>query len=78
LREYGAAEKLVPDNAEMIYWHAVGLVNMGRVDESLPLFRKVFVMDKNWAILTPRLPKSGLLPNDPKVIERILAAADKQ
>ena len=75
LREYGAAEKLVPDNAEMIYWHAVALVNMGRVDESLPLFRKVFAMDKNWAVLTPRLPKSGLLPDDPKLIERILAAA---
>ncbi len=74
LREYSAAEKLVPDNAEMIYWHAVALVNMGRVDESLPLFRKVFAMDPNWATLTPRLPKAGLLPNDPKVIERILAA----
>ncbi|HET8782572.1 MAG TPA: DUF1028 domain-containing protein, partial [Pyrinomonadaceae bacterium] len=35
LREYSAAEKLVPDNAEMIYWHAVALVNMGRVDDSL-------------------------------------------
>jgi uncharacterized Ntn-hydrolase superfamily protein len=73
LREYGAAEKLVPDNAEMVYWHAVALVNMGRVDESLPLFRRVFAMDPNWAELTPRLPKSGLLPDDPKVIERILA-----
>ena len=72
LREYSAAEKLVPDNAEMIYWHAVALVNMNRVDESLPLFRKVFMMDKNWATLTPRLPKSGLLPDDEKLIERIL------
>jgi uncharacterized Ntn-hydrolase superfamily protein len=75
LREYGAAEKLVPDSAEMIYWHAVTLVNMGRVDESLPLFRKVFAMDKNWATLTPRLPKSGLMPDDPKLIERILLEA---
>lgn len=72
LREYSAAEKLVPDNAEMIYWHAVALVNMNRVEESLPLFRKVFAMDKNWATLTPRLPKSGLLPDDAKLIERIL------
>ncbi len=73
LREYGAAEKLVPDNAEMIYWHAVALVNMGRVDESLPLFKRVFALDRNWIELTPRLPKSGLLPNDPKTIERIVA-----
>jgi uncharacterized Ntn-hydrolase superfamily protein len=75
LREYSAAEKLVPDNAEMIYWHAVALVNMGRVEDSLPLFKKVFAMDRNWAVLTPRLPKSGLLPDDSKVIERILSAA---
>ena len=73
LREYGAAEQLVPDNAEMIYWHAVALVNMGRVDESLPLFKRVFAMDRNWIELTPRLPKSGLLPDDPKLIERIVA-----
>jgi uncharacterized Ntn-hydrolase superfamily protein len=73
LREYGAAEKLVPDNAEMIYWHAVALVNMGRVNESLPLFRRVFAMDRNWITLTPRLPKSGLLPDDPKIIKRIVA-----
>jgi uncharacterized Ntn-hydrolase superfamily protein len=73
LREYSAAEKLVPDNAEMIYWHAVALVNMGRVDESLPLFKRVFQMDRNWLELTPRLPKAGLLPNDPKIMERIVA-----
>lgn len=73
LREYSAAEKLVPDSAEMIYWHAVALVNMGRVEQSLPLFRKVFAMDANWATLTPRLGKVGLLPDDPKLIERILA-----
>src|SRR3982751_712676 len=72
LREYGAAERLVPDNAEMIYWHAVALVNMGRVDESLPLFKRVFAIDRNWITLTPRLPKSGLLPDDPKLIERIV------
>ncbi len=78
LREYSAAEKLVPDNAEMIYWHAVALVNMGRVDESLPLFRKVFAMDRNWITLTPRLPKAGLLPDDPKLIERIVSVGGRR
>ena len=77
LREYGAAEKLVPDNAEMVYWHAVALVNMGRVEESLLLFKRVFAMDRNWVTLTPRLPKSGLLPDDPKLIERIVSVANK-
>ena len=77
LREYGAAEKLVPNSAEMIYWHAVALVNMGRVDESLPLFRRVFAMDRNWITLTPRLPKSGLLPDDPKLIQKIVSVGRK-
>jgi len=77
LREYGAAEKLVPDNAEMIYWHAIALVNMGRVDESLPLFRRVFAMDPNWVTLTPRLRKSGLLPDDARLIQRILSVVKK-
>ncbi len=76
LREYGAAERLVPDNAEMVYWHAVALVNMGRVDEALPLFRRVFAMDQNWRTLTPRLPKAGLLPNDTELIQSIVSSRD--
>ena len=72
LKEYRAAAELVPDNAEMVYWHAVALVNMDRLDDALPLFQRVFSMDRNWATLTPRLPKAGLLPNDPKVIQRIV------
>lgn len=75
LREYSAAEQLVPDNAEMIYWHAVALVNMGRVDDSLPLFKKVFAMDHNWVDVTPRLQRAGLLPDDPKLIQKILSQA---
>ncbi len=75
LREYGAAARLAPDNLEMVYWHAVALVNMKRMDEALPLFKRVFAADKNWATLTPRLVKSGLLPDDPQLIERIVKAA---
>jgi len=78
LVEYAVAEKLVPDNAEMIYWHAVALVNMNRVEESLPLFRKVFAMDHSWVTLTPRLVKSGLVPNDEKLITRITALVEKK
>jgi uncharacterized Ntn-hydrolase superfamily protein len=83
LREYAAAEKLAASAegisrsrlTEMMYWHAVALVNMGRLEESLPLFRKVFAADRNWAELTPRLQKSELLPNDAKVMEQILQQA---
>jgi uncharacterized Ntn-hydrolase superfamily protein len=74
LKAYSAAGALVPDNAEMAYWHAVALVNMGRVDESLPIFAKAFRLHPKWRDLTPRLPKAGLLPDDPKLIARIVAA----
>lgn len=85
LREYSAAEKIasttpdVPASRlnEMRYWHAVALVNMGRVPEALPIFKQVFTADKNWAIMTPRLPKVGQLPDDPKVLAQIMAAAPK-
>ncbi len=77
LREYSAAGRLVPDNTEMTYWHAVALVNMNRVEAALPLFRRVFAADPNWRTLTPRLVKSGLLPADPKLIERIVAVGGK-
>ena len=76
LREYSAAAALAPDNLEMVYWHAVALVNMGRVDESLALFRRVFRGDTNWKTLTPRLPAAGLLPNDPSLINRIVATGN--
>ncbi len=75
LREYGAAEAMFPDNLEMKFWHATALVNAGRVDQSLPLFREVFARDTNWATLVPRLPKSGSLNADEATIRKILSVA---
>ncbi len=85
LREYGAAAKLAQSMpgvdksrvAEMDFWHAQALVQMGRVDESLPLFKKAFELHPQWVVMVPRVQKTGLLPNDPKVIDKILAQAPK-
>lgn len=78
VREYSAAEAIAPDNIEMVFWHAVTLVNAQKVDEALPLFKRVFATDRNWAILVERLPKSNMLPNDAKLIEKILSVAPKK
>jgi uncharacterized Ntn-hydrolase superfamily protein len=78
VKQYGLAERMAPDsvtNGEMVFWHAVTLASAGRVEQSLPLFRRAFEQDTNWVELVLRLPKAGLLPNDPKTIERILANA---
>jgi uncharacterized Ntn-hydrolase superfamily protein len=70
---YGAAEELAPEVVEMVYWHAATLAGAGRVEESLPLFERVFRAEPRWAVLTPRLPAAGLLPPDDALIRRILA-----
>jgi len=70
---YSGAEELVPDSHEMIFWHAATLAAAGDVDESLPLFKKAFDMWPLWRELVQRLPASGLLPDDPALMERILS-----
>jgi hypothetical protein len=57
----------------MIFWHAVTLAGAGRVDESLPLFARAFRMWPLWRELVQRLPASGLLPDDPELMAKILA-----
>lgn len=75
MSEYRAAAELVPDIAELPFWHAVTLADMGRVDEALPIFRDVFARDPNLALLVQRLPASGLLRDDPQMMTQILGAA---
>ena len=71
LEEYGRAQALYPDNLEMKFWHAVSLVNAGRVDESLPIFRAIFSRDAHWRELLLRLADAGLLEADRQVLGRI-------
>jgi len=73
VESYAAAEALVPDSHEMIFWHAATLAGAGRVSESLPLFARAFAMWPQWRELVQRLPASGLLPADPELMAKILA-----
>jgi uncharacterized Ntn-hydrolase superfamily protein len=77
LREYSAAETLIPENIEMKYWHAVSLVNVGRIEQSLPLFKEIFARDPNWAVLTPRLIGVDLLKIDEAGLKKILSVQNK-
>jgi uncharacterized Ntn-hydrolase superfamily protein len=72
LKEYGAAEALFPDNLEMRFWKAVALAENGRLQEALPIFRKVFSADGNWRELAGRLPSSGMLLVPQEDLEKIL------
>jgi len=57
----------------MIFWPAVTLASDGKVEQSLPLFRKVSAVDLNWAELLRLLPAVGQFPKDDKLLARILA-----
>jgi uncharacterized Ntn-hydrolase superfamily protein len=72
-REYGAARALVPDNAEMAFWHAVALATGGKLDSARPLFAQAFAADPRWRTLVSRLPAVEQLPADPALLEEILA-----
>lgn len=71
---YSGAARLVPDNHETVFWHAVALASAGRADEAMPLFADAFERWPPWRELVRRLPASGLLPDDPALMERIRSA----
>jgi uncharacterized Ntn-hydrolase superfamily protein len=64
LQEYSTAQQMQPENAEMKYWHAVSLVNIGKLEEALPMFRSI--------LLTPRLIAPGLLNVNEKQLAKIM------
>ena len=72
LTEYNKASKYYPENPELPYWSAVALVNGGRINEALPIFKAVFKSNSNLKKMTPRLIKSGLLIDDEKVLKKIM------
>jgi len=75
LAEYRTAAQMAPDIAELPFWPAVTLADLGRVEEALPMFRDVFARDPNLVLLLKRLPPAGLLRDDPEMMARILSVA---
>lgn len=72
LEHYSTAERLLPFNEEIVFWHAVGLANVGRFQESLPLFMRAFERNPNWRVLTPRLVVNGTLRLSEEQMDQLL------
>ena len=72
LKEYGAAEKMFPENLEMKFWKAVALANSGQITEAQPIFEKIFEADKNWKEMITRLPASGILTISEEELQKII------
>jgi uncharacterized Ntn-hydrolase superfamily protein len=69
-REFTAAERLIGDNPEMRYWHAIALLGLGKIDDGLAILREVGNRDRNWIELTLRLP-GLLLMGDASLKDRV-------
>jgi uncharacterized Ntn-hydrolase superfamily protein len=76
MKEYSTAEEMFPDNEEMKFWHATSLVNIGRLEEALPIFKEVFEKNKNYKILIPRLVPIGQLKVNDEELQRILSVIE--
>jgi uncharacterized Ntn-hydrolase superfamily protein len=73
LEEYNTAREMVPDNLEMKYWTAISLANNNKIEAAIPLFKEIFKKDKNWHILTERLPDVEVLNISKEDLNKILA-----
>lgn len=73
LKAYSEAARVAPEIPELIFWQAVSLFCAGREAEAMPLFKKTFEADRNWALLVPRLIKPQLLKADEAGLARIAA-----
>lgn len=74
---YDKAAKLAPEIDELKFWQATTLAGTDRLDEALPIFKHIFEINPNWAVLLRRLPKSGLFKEDPVLMEKITSLVKK-
>lgn len=72
LHAYRSAVDLAPEMTELLFWYAVTLVQIGKVEQSKSLFRQVFDKDPHWKDLLERLPQAGLFNVEPTVLSDIL------
>lgn len=70
---YQRAASIAPNMIELPFWHAVTLADLDKIDEALPIFKRVFDENPAWAVLVQRLPAAGLMKDDPVMMARILA-----
>jgi uncharacterized Ntn-hydrolase superfamily protein len=69
-REFETACELIGDNPELRFWHAIGLLGVGELDDGIAILREIAARDRNWITLALRLP-APLLKTNPEMLEKI-------
>lgn len=75
MNAYAQAARLAPHIEELRFWEAATLAENGKLEEALPIFKDVFAINPDWAVLLQRLPASGLFPDDKELMNTILQQA---
>jgi len=70
--KYERAQQLNPNNIEMKFWYAITLANSGHFAEAKPIFKAIFIKNKKWQKLIPRLVKPKLLTISNEQINELL------
>lgn len=77
LAAYRAATEIVPDKAtqgEAAFWVGVTLADLGREEDAIPYLKRAYRQHARWIDVLPRLSASKLLPDDRKLIDRLVKA----
>jgi uncharacterized Ntn-hydrolase superfamily protein len=80
LEAYREATSIVPDeatNGEAAFWVGVTLADTGKAEEAIPYLTRAYAQDRRWAELIPRLPASGLLPDDRDLVRKLVEGMKK-
>jgi uncharacterized Ntn-hydrolase superfamily protein len=72
-RHYRLAHDEAPDNIEIAFWLGLALAGSGHVEEGRGYVRRAVDVHDGWAELLQRLPAAGLLPDDPQLLQALLA-----
>ncbi len=62
----------VADNPEDMFWYAITLASVGRVEDAQSILKELFTVNPNWKELIPRLIKVGLVSDKEKAIDQLL------
>ncbi len=73
LEQYKKSAELYPENPELVFWHAVTLLNQGEVKEGIVMMKSIFKRSKDMKVLLRRLPEVGLLTVDKETLHALEA-----
>ncbi len=76
-REYERAQALAPRNPEFSFWHGIGMLTVGRIDDAIRILRPLFARDRNWATLALRMVDSRLTSCDELSARDAIAEAQR-